>query len=184
MKFYMAVAITIALVYLLDDGKDHILSLIYVVIGGFISIGVYFWEEAETHEKNMAAGQKAIKKNRPDFVCSQLSVLRPSMTLIGLDTAKKEICIIETISSTRPVFFKPKDIVSTELIVDSVTVLKTTTTTSTGSMLGRSIAGTMLLGGVGTIIGGVTAKKESRSVTTSKPQSVEVLLGINNFLNP
>lgn len=44
----------------------------------------------------------------------------------------------------------------------TTTYTKGKTTTSTGSMLGRAVVGTMLLGPVGTIIGGATASKKHK----------------------
>lgn len=48
------------------------------------------------------------------------------------------------------------------------------TSTSTGSMLGRAIVGGVLTGGVGAVIGGTTAKKETRSAIAGYEVNISV----------
>lgn len=76
------------------------------------------------------------------------------------------------------------DILAYELTDNSRVIYSSTksqTKTSTGSMLGRAVVGGVLLGGVGAIIGGATAKTE----TITEPQISEVHhdYSINLILN-
>ena len=61
------------------------------------------------------------------------------------------------------------------------------TTTSSGSMLGRAVVGGILTGGVGAIIGGVTAKKKTVAVPLGSDKTIHdftVVININDLSSP
>lgn len=79
------------------------------------------------------------------------------------------------------------DIISCELSDNnSVLMAKTVTKISTGSMLGRAVVGGLLLGGVGAIVGGVTAKKETQPANNKQDLNAIYTLKvtINNLSEP
>lgn len=88
--------------------------------------------------------------------------------------------------------YKFSDLLSCEVVDKSSTQTITTTTqgkakTSTGSMLGRAAAGGILLGPVGAIIGGATAKKkiETKSDTsTITIHNYNVIIIVNSISEP
>lgn len=71
-----------------------------------------------------------------------------------------------------PKIYKFEDIVEYELLEDGDSVTK--------GGLGRAVAGGLLLGGVGAIVGGVTGKRKSKSVINS----LKVKITVNDFQNP
>lgn len=56
---------------------------------------------------------------------------------------------------------------------------QTVTKTSTGSMLGRGLAGGLIFGGIGVVVGAVTAKRESETLTHNKDIIYEYTININ-----
>lgn len=77
-----------------------------------------------------------------------------------------------------------------ETIMKNEITLHSTTTTNTGSMIGRAAVGGLLLGGVGALAGASTAKKETVSTpsTTQTSSSVKhmytVFLNLNDLAKP
>lgn len=78
----------------------------------------------------------------------------------------------------------------TETIMKNETSLHSTTTTNTGSMLGRAAVGGILLGGVGALAGATTAKKETITTPSSTQTSSTVkhkyvlFLNVDDLANP
>ena len=70
-----------------------------------------------------------------------------------------------------------------ETIMKNETSLHSTTTTKTGSMLGRAAVGGILLGGVGALAGATTAKKETVTVPSTTQTSSTVKHKYILFLN-
>ncbi|MFJ5563624.1 SHOCT domain-containing protein [Lysinibacillus xylanilyticus] len=69
-----------------------------------------------------------------------------------------------------------KDILSIEIMVDGVSVTKT----SRGSQLGGALVGGVLAGGVGAIIGGTSGSK----TTTEDIKQINLLITVNDIHNP
>lgn len=69
-----------------------------------------------------------------------------------------------------------KDVVSVELFVDQKSISKT----DRMSQLGGAIAGNLLLGGVGTLIGGLSGKTE----TNQQSKRIELRLSVNDTVAP
>lgn len=99
---------------------------------------------------------------------------------VAFDFDTLKICVYEVSNSdVKIVVFPVTEILSLEVIEDGQTVSHSTTTgggeikTSTGSMLGRAVVGGVLLGGVGAIIGGSTARKTTTSEAVTHTNTVE-----------
>jgi hypothetical protein len=69
-----------------------------------------------------------------------------------------------------------KDIIESEVIIDNVSVTKT----SRGSQVGGALVGGVLAGGLGALVGGVTGSKN----TSEKIKMVELKLVLNDTLSP
>lgn len=85
--------------------------------------------------------------------------------------------------------YKFEDILKYEVFDNYTTTTQTsgtTTETKTSSMVGRAVAGGVLLGGVGAVIGGVTAPKTtSETVTQSSViHDYSVVITVNNIKSP
>jgi len=85
--------------------------------------------------------------------------------------------------------YKFRDIVSFEVFDNSQTIYSgsvSTTKTKTGSMLGRAAVGGLLLGGVGAIVGGTTAGKETvtEGQATTTTHDYSIVVTVNNLSNP
>lgn len=99
---------------------------------------------------------------------------------VAFDFDTLKICVYEVSNSdVKIVVFPVSQILSLEVIEDGQTVSHSTTTgggeikTSSGSMLGRAVVGGVLLGGVGAIIGGATARKTTTAETVTHTNTVE-----------
>lgn len=90
--------------------------------------------------------------------------------LLSIDDNNNRICIQ---SSTGPKFIKYKDLISTELLEDDFVKI------SSGG-LKRAIAGGLLFGGAGAIVGGVTGKKKTKSII----KSLKIKITIRDKNNP
>lgn len=83
-----------------------------------------------------------------------------------------------------------KDILGCSLSDNSHTergTVKYETKTSTGSMLGRAVVGGVLTGGVGAVVGGATAKKNTITVPQGNDKVIHdytVLVNVNSLENP
>jgi hypothetical protein len=100
------------------------------------------------------------------------------------DFTNLKLCVYQKVGSnsdspTELLIFPVTEILSLEVIEDGQTVSHSTTTgggeikTSSGSMLGRAVVGGVLLGGVGAIIGGSTARKTTTSEAVTHTNTVE-----------
>ena len=89
--------------------------------------------------------------------------------------------------------YKFDDILGFEVYNNSQTIYsgttsETTTSTNTGSMIGRAAVGGLLFGSVGAVVGGATAKKTTTGQTTSQKATTknnyDVVLTINSLSVP
>lgn len=94
----------------------------------------------------------------------------PSKKFTGIqfDTNKKQFMINQGIDK----IFDYKEIVEFELLEDGETVTK--------GGLGRAITGAALFGGVGAVVGGVTAKRKTKSIVTS----LKIKITLNDIQYP
>lgn len=93
---------------------------------------------------------------------------------IEFDDNKKQWLIPDGFAGKKinPKVYNYKDIIEFELLEDGETITK--------GGLGSAIAGGVLLGGVGAIVGGVTGKKKTNSIVNS----LQIKITLNNMSNP
>jgi hypothetical protein len=92
---------------------------------------------------------------------------------IAIDEQQKKICIVYLHSH---VIISYKDLLSSELFEDGVTVTKTVRS----SQIGGALIGGVLLGGVGAIIGGLSGKTQN----SGKVKRIDLRLTVNDTMNP
>lgn len=88
---------------------------------------------------------------------------------IEFDDNTKQILIIDKFENK---LLEYKDIVEYELLEDGESITK--------GGLGRAVAGGVLFGGVGAVVGGITGKKKSKTMINS----LKVKITVNNMSNP
>jgi len=97
-----------------------------------------------------------------------------NLSTVGFDKSNKKICFVNEVNEIKIYSFN--DIMESEIVVDGVTLVKTSAT----STIGRAIVGGVLTGGVGAIIGGVTGKKSHNELV----KYIDLKICINDSLNP
>ena len=95
-------------------------------------------------------------------------------TYIEFDDNNKKWLIPDGFNGKKknPKVYDYKDIIEFELLEDGDSITK--------GGLGRAIAGGILLGGVGAVVGGVTGKKKTKSVVNS----LQIKITLNDINNP
>lgn len=156
-------------------------SVACLVLGGIASYTISKDIEGEDRKDVAKHCINSIKRAYPYFAVSQMQVI-PSGPFIAVDYNAGVLCIIDqpTNPNPRPDFFRNIDIVECELIENNISISKTSTTSSTGSMMKRAIVGGVAFGGVGAGIGALTGKKTSDTITTKKLQNVKLHIVVNN----
>lgn len=79
--------------------------------------------------------------------------------------------------------FSFDSILGCDLIINNTVAYSSHTKTSTGNMIGRAVVGSVLMGGVGAILGGATAKKETVNNQMER-STYKVYVNINDLSNP
>lgn len=124
----------------------------------------------EARINNRLVGQADFTASRKIYGCD----LRSG---IAIDEARKKICLLRQDGNiARARTFSYKDIISSEISQDGSTITKV----SRSSQAGSALVGAVLLGGVGAVIGGLSAKKTS----TEKISHVSLRIIINYINNP
>lgn len=97
---------------------------------------------------------------------------------LWINTIKNVAFVSKTLSNYdfKFILIPFKDILSIEIMVDGVSVTKT----SRGSQLGGALVGGVLAGGVGAIIGGTSGSK----TTTEDIKQINLLITVNDIHNP
>jgi len=113
----------------------------------------------------------------PDFTPTQKVFGYDLMSGIGLDEDRQKLCLMRAsgASFTNKVV-DYKDVLSVEIFEDGAAVTKT----SRSSQVGGVIVGGLALGGVGAIIGGLSAKQ----TTTESVKSIQLRLIIDDIATP
>lgn len=95
-------------------------------------------------------------------------------TYIEFDDNNKKWLIPDGFNGKKknPKVYNYKDIIEFELLEDGDSITK--------GGLGRAIAGGVLLGGVGAVVGGVTGKKKTKSIVNS----LQIKITLNDINNP
>ncbi len=117
----------------------------------------------------------------------RIDIIDPEITDRVFIFEDKSIIIL----NGKPINFK--DIIAFKLTDDEHIIYQNSettfkTSTSTGSIIGRAIIGGVLLGGVGAIIGGATAKKNTTTISTPQNSIVyhdyKIYITINSLTDP
>lgn len=97
---------------------------------------------------------------------------------IAIDQNKKSICVLTRNDMYEPIYkiIPFTNILIAELYEDGQTLTKTSRTSQAGSAL----IGTLLLGGIGTVIGGLSGKQ----VSSNEVSQIDLQLTINDMDNP
>ncbi len=97
---------------------------------------------------------------------------------IAIDQRKKSICVLTRNDEYKPIYkiIPFADILIAELYEDGQTITKTSRT----SQAGGAIIGTVLFGGIGTIIGGLSGKQ----ISSDEVSQIDIRLTINDMDNP
>lgn len=141
-----------------------------IVIG--VIVAVY---QSNNHIKTI----EQISKDLNDidgFNPSNIYVPHDGKSAIAIGDNDKQICFVNNESSFSPTLVSYRDLLSVEIIEDGESITKT----SRSSQIGGALLGTVLLGGVGTIIGGLSGNK----TTTDKVSSLVLRIVINDTKNP
>lgn len=114
--------------------------------------------------------KKGIQKEK----LSEFNATKKIGSYIEFDEVKRQWLVPDGFfgGKKNPRIYSFDDIVEYELLEDGDTITK--------GGLGRALAGGILLGGVGAIVGGVTGGKKSKSIINS----LKIKITVNDFQNP
>lgn len=161
--------------FLIDTGNLFFALLFFVFLGMLIASNV-------SHARNTLDIMKrslptALNKNNFQADLSYLS--DDFLSGIALNESENKILILKRQNSNDefiPSLYDFDDILECSIKEDNQTVTKTVNSSS----MKRAIAGGILFGGVGTVIGGITGEK----ITTQKIYKATLYLGVNDIHNP
>ncbi|MFE1242953.1 SHOCT domain-containing protein [Fictibacillus sp. NPDC058756] len=150
-----------------------------IVLGAIIGVSYYFKNKEEDRKatESIEKSQKIYEATRSlnDFKVTQRFTSYDSEMTLLLDEDSKKLCLIYTSNQSKEIY-NYSDILSSEILEDGVTVINT----SRSSQIGGALIGGVLAGGVGAIIGGLSAQKTS----TNKVNKVDLKIIVNNTKSP
>jgi len=197
--FLIGIAVCIGAFFSGDFETGFMVFLVGVIIfalGGAISgfAGRSEAENAKSEEREKARQRNAELVLEQQKEITELSVKYGDVTkeIKNVGRWKNSNIVVFEQSSTIIICKKPykfDDILNFEVYNDSQVVYSgttATTSTKTGSMLGRAVVGGLLLGGAGAIIGGTTGKKETitEGQTATTKHNYDVVLTLNSLSEP
>jgi len=174
--FFMVIIVSVlAVLFSINTGLG-----VMGIIGCFI---LYFVitkseEDKKTEVKTKKTQQMTILEHElKDYNFSQRFTSYDDNVTIMVDENAKKLCIAE-VSETNgsSEVYDYKDILESEIIEDGQTVTKT----SRSGQIGGAIVGSLVAGGVGAIIGGLSAKQTSNN----EVNRVDLKIIANNTKNP
>lgn len=148
-------------------------TLVGFIVVFALVVGIKEATDSSKRQTDMAAHFDQVN----DFSPTQKIIGTNGMTGLAFDEQQKKICLINnTLKSIGTRVFSYRDLLSSEIFENGVTVSKTLRANQLGSML----IGGLALGGVGAIIGGLSGKTQ----TSEKVRRVELRLTVNDTNNP
>jgi len=99
---------------------------------------------------------------------------------IAYDEIQRKICFFKNTYNFR--VFDCQDILSAEIIENGETI--TRTETKTEGRLGRAIVGGVLFGGAGAVVGGLTGKSNSNSISVNYITQIDLKIIVKDTNNP
>lgn len=130
-----------------------------------------------TYTSNKKKGMEEKLAELDDFIPTQKIMGNDGNSGIAVDEERKKICLIrQNLGSVDLDVLTYRDILSSEIFEDGITITKT----SRGSQLGGALIGGLVLGGVGAIIGGLSSKKKS----SDKVNRIDLQITVNRTSSP
>lgn len=144
---------------------------------------IIFFNDHRSEKKRKTAMTETLSRIT-GFDYSNITINRGSNNAIAYDEKRKEFLFIEennqnTNDDSFPFnvrFIKDTDIISSEVSVSGVSITKT----QRGSQLGSAIAGGVLFGGAGAVVGGLSGA----TVTTEKTDDVRLTITVDDTTHP
>jgi hypothetical protein len=151
-------------------------TLIWVAIAALLMLlGIIL---KRSHKKDIES-MNNILSNLDNFNTTEYVVDFTNTRALALDKNSNSICLIDTkclLQKTVTRYFNYKDLISSEIIKHGETVSKT----SRSSQIAGAIAGGLVFGGVGAVIGGLSGKRK----TSTKMYAVSLRIIVNDKENP
>ena len=117
----------------------------------------------------------------PNFNATQIWIGTDLNRSVAVDESRRIICFLNSFGSPFQHRLYPiRDILDASVVEDGAVI--TQTKASRSSQIGRALVGGVLLGGVGAVIGGLSAKTVSTSEHLAN--SIEVVIRVNDTQNP
>ncbi|MFA7242804.1 MAG: SHOCT domain-containing protein [Sulfuricellaceae bacterium] len=148
-------------------------TLVGIVLVLAVIIGIFQAVEISKKKKAMEAYLLGI----PGFSATQKVIGNDGATGLAIDERRRKVCLIDHRQqsvSCRVVTYK--DLLSSEIFEDGSTVTKTVRT----SQIGGALVGSLALGGVGAIIGGLSGKTK----TSGKVKRIDLRITVNDTKSP
>jgi hypothetical protein len=131
-------------------------------------------EENEDQQRSIRETGISNLRKQTDFEVTSRFVGNPQVSqMISIDENKKKVSFID---GEQYRVYNYRDILSSEVLIDGNEIIKTSRT----SQIGGALIGGILAGGVGAIIGGLSADQTKES----KVSKVDVLIVVNDTRNP
>ena len=157
---------------------------ILIIIVALVFVGLLFYDFYETGKLQKAKEEEDRKKREEEFLAVfnkrfgsfgsktiDILVGKDELDLCNHFLVFEESSIVvvnnDDIPFSKVIGYNVQDNSET-IATSSVASYTSTTSTSTGSMLGRAVVGGVLLGGVGALAGATTAKKQTTTAPTGK----------------
>ena len=144
-----------------------VVMVVMIIAAVFQSIGI------SNKQKSMETQLARIH----NFRATQKVMGADGNTGLAIDEHRKSVCLINNRQKNVSLrFCSYKDLLSSEVFEDGITVTKTVRS----SQVGGALLGGLVLGGVGAIIGGLSGKTQ----TSGKVKSIDLRLTINDTKGP
>jgi hypothetical protein len=131
-------------------------------------------EENEDQQRSIRETGISNLRKQTDFEVTSRFEGNPQVSqMISIDENKKKVSFID---GEKYRVYNYRDILSSEVLIDGNEIIKTSRT----SQIGGALIGGILAGGVGAIIGGLSADQTKES----KVSKVDVLIVVNDTRNP
>ncbi len=145
--------------------------ILIVVVGVVIAIIEIF------HTSNKKKGMEEKLAELNEFTPSQKIMADDGNSGIAVDEGRNKICLINNyLGNIELDVLEYRDILSSEIFEDGVTITKT----ARASQLGGALIGGLALGGVGAIIGGLSGLKTS----SDEVNRIDLIITVNRTSNP
>lgn len=125
-------------------------------------------------EAKEAKKRENIILNLPDFTITDKYISGSSGVSVAFDSKRKKVCFID--KELKVSIYDFGDILASEIEEDGETIIKK----SVSGTLGRALVGGILTGGIGALVGGLTATGKQKE----KIKSINLKITVNDLSNP